>query len=217
MRIRKIASTAFTGAAAVLVNGYAVPPVLAQANPAQTMIPDAKFVYGSMDGADIRTGALLTCFRVTASNRLSRPPHSRSGGSPVRVGALTNATLGSPSWPCSAAGGIGLTGNLMKSAPLYEKTYNSGVIHGSVRSLSMTINGTSISCHVVVTDAAPLPVSLNVTAGELVVNPSAYQWPTSTSTSKAPLQVKSVTGCLGALSPGDRVWVYGHLWMSGTD
>lgn len=199
MKRSKVASVAFTGAAAAATVGFATQP--AAAAPASTwhITPGGSFTgtnVGNPVLVDTTTGVSLTCTTAAAAGNLSG--NGKTGAS-VKLGAINTATFGTSANPCSFLG-INFTATLNKATTLSGSHYAGGVTNGHIgnktaNNISATLTGLNVSCHAVIVGST-LPGSWVNASNALNINPGHA----------ATLKVKSVTGCLGAMHSGDNAF-----------
>lgn len=199
MKRSKVASVAFTGAAAAATVGFATQP--AAAAPASTwhITPGGAFTAtnsGTPVLVDTTTGASLTCTTAGAAGNLSGD--GRTGAS-VQLGTINTATFGTSANPCSLLG-INFTAKLNNATTLSGSSYANGVTkghigNGTTSNINATVTGLNVSCHAVIV-GSKLPGSFINSTNTLNINPGHA----------ATLTVKSVSGCLGAMNPGDKAY-----------
>lgn len=197
---RKIASIAFTGAAAATMVGLNVAPAFATGG-TWTVTPHGKFTSASNSKtkATLHAGtATLTCNSKTAF--ASGSLRSKSTVTPAHLGAISKATFGSTAATrCTLAGTLKFSAKLgksvTKSAQLYGSTYTAGVTKGQLRSISAIITGHSgFACSATV--KGKLPASFNNTTHLLTIDASK----------KSSLSITKVTGCAGQLKVGQKAY-----------
>jgi hypothetical protein len=193
---RKIASIAFTGAAAATMVGLNVAPAFATGG-TWTVTPHGKFTSASNSKtkATLHAGtATLTCNSKTAF--ASGSLRSKSTVTPAHLGTISKATFGSTAATrCTLAGTLKFSAKLAKAAQLYGSTYTAGVTKGQLRSISATITGQSgFACAATV--KGKLPASFNNTTHLLTIDASK----------KSSLSITKVTGCAGQLKVGQKAY-----------
>lgn len=202
MSTRKIASVAFTGAAAVATVGFGTQAANAAPASAWHVTPgnSTNFTGTNKNNpvlVDNVTGATLTCTKATAKGHVIGDGKSAQSAS---LATISSATFGSTGAPCSLAG-IPFTAKLKKATTLWGAQYAAGVTtghigNGATSDISASINGIgSVSCHAEIRGAT-LPGkfvnandSLNINSGHA-----------------ATLHVKSVQGCLGLINASDSAY-----------
>ncbi len=193
---KKIASIAFTGAAAATMVGLNVAPAFATGG-TWTITPHGNFksASNSTTKATLHAGtATLTCNSKTAfaSGNLV----SKVTGTPAQLGTISKATFGSTtSTRCTLAGTLKFNAKLNHAAKLFGSTYASGVTKGQLRSISASIHGDSgFACAATV--KGKLPGSFNNTTHLLTIDKSK----------KSSLSITAVTGCAGQLKVGQKAY-----------
>jgi hypothetical protein len=202
---RKIASIAFTGAAAATMAGLNVAPAFATGG-TWTVTPHGKFTSASNSKtkATLHAGtATLTCNSKTAF--ASGSLKSKSTVTPAHLGTISKATFGStPATRCTLAGTLKFNASLNHPAQLYGSTYAAGVTKGQLRSISATIHGDSgFAC--TATIKGKLPGSFNNTTHLLTIDASK----------KSSLSITAVTGCAGQLKVGQKAY-FNATYNTGT-
>jgi hypothetical protein len=193
-KAKKVASIAFTGAAAAVATTVNAAPALAAGN--WTVAPGGPYTATNVTPAILNAnGISLTCSVGAASASGSLPPSAT--GTPTQLGTIAKADFGKNGGVCSLVGfGLTVSANLTSTAQLWGNAYDSGtgVTQGSIRNISASINGTNgFACHMKVT--GQLPGSYRNESNRLVVNPGQ----------SLGLTVQSVTGCIG-VQAGDPAW-----------
>lgn len=193
---RKIASIAFTGAAAATMVGLNVAPAFATGG-TWTITPHGTFksASNSKTKATLHAGAAtLTCNSKTvfASGSL----RSKSTTTPAHLGTITKAAFGSTaSTRCTLAGTLKFNASLNRAAQLYGSTYAAGVTKGQLRSISATIHGDSgFAC--TATIKGKLPASFS----------NGTHLLTFDKIKASSLSITKVTGCAGQLKVGQKAY-----------
>jgi hypothetical protein len=209
-RTSKVASVAFTGAAAAMTVGM----VAANAQAASSWhIKNNGNAYtgpvkGKNNGAatlkDKKTGATLTCNLVHVTG--SVPAANVAGTSPT-VAKIQTTTFSS----CTAGGLFAFKAHLNHATNLHAQTYNatSGTTKGflgtagTTNAISATISGIGNNCHAVIT-GSKLPGSYKNGTHSLIADPALT----------ATLKVKSAKSCLGQLNTGDSAYFTGKFHIT---
>jgi hypothetical protein len=198
-RNRKIASIAFTGVAAMGAVGLGAGPALAAGGTWTVNEPNGTAFAGSnTTSAKLDAGGVnLTCKPGTAIASGTVSGNGKSG-TPASIAAVSHATFGTASEPCSVLG-FGVTATLNKATHVIATaaTSTGGVTAGHLgNSISATITGAgTFACTMVVTGTS-VPGSFHNTGNALDINPS----------SKPTLKIKSVTGCDGLFTAGESAY-----------
>jgi hypothetical protein len=208
---KRIASIAFTGAAAAAAVGMNLTPAAAAAGTWKTSPGNGTTFTGhNVNSATLsadqvaftcKPGAASTTGQVSGSGKPYSPPTA------TQLGTITTANFGVGNNNCQLFGSpLSAFTTGVNSYQLNGKTYHSstGVTSGSLTGISARINTKStdaISCHLTVTNigtGSPLPGSFNNASHEFHINPG--------NTTKA-LRIKSVSGsttfCTNIFHPGD--------------
>jgi hypothetical protein len=211
-RRRKVASIAFTGAAATLTAGM----VTAHADAATVswhIKNDGKPYHGPVKGhnkpgtkaemKDTTTGVVLTCSTVTAAGSVPKSNVPATTASPavavIKTASFTHCLLG---------GTIAFTAKIAKLGDLRAQTYDAttGVTKGYLGTkgtiISGVLTGVGNNCHATLTGST-LPGSAHNTTHSIVVNPLHA----------VTLHVKSARSC-GLLHTGDKAWASGKAVAS---
>jgi hypothetical protein len=195
MSRRKVASIAFTGAAAAGAVMMVGPG--AHATSGKWIITGSKgkiansthYSASNSTKATLSAGTVtLSCPKSTASTS-GKLFQSKTGTPPVQIGTIAKANFGTGSTRCNL-GGFHFSAKLNKTPlKLNAKTYAAPVTTGSVTgSISATIHGVGgFACTAVVTGTS-IPASFNNTTHHLTVNPGTHH---------KTLHVKTATGCPG--------------------
>jgi len=202
MPTKKVASIAFTGAAAVVAAGVAAGP--AHAATTYHIKNNGAGYHGKIKGKNTtagklvsKSGATLNCAagKLTASG--SAPKSTVSGTGLVTVGTLTKITTKS----CSI-GGIPFTATLNKAATVGISTANATSAKGKITGVSAKlVCGSASSGHAKITGS--LPGSYINASHKLVADKAkAYD-----------LTVASATGC-GTLKAGKTAYLSGTATIS---
>jgi hypothetical protein len=195
---RKVASIAFSGAAAAAAVGYGFTPALAATAHWVTKNGTTKY-HGAVKGANKGTTKLvdkthsvtLTCKKASVSG--SVPKSSVVAGTSTKLGPLKKANFTS----CSFVG-VTFKAKLNKAAGIYAKTYAAGVTHGNIKSISAEISGVNITgCKAKVT--GKLPAVFKNKSHEFVVDSKAV----------ASLTIKSATTACPVIKAGDKAYFQG--------
>jgi hypothetical protein len=201
---KKVASIAFTGAAATMAVGLAAGPALA-ATTWHVKNGTAGFT-GTVKGKNTTGtttlkssgGTVLTCAKskAVASGNVAK---STVSGSPAAVATLKTGTKFTS---CTAPGGVVFSAKLSKSATLEAKSYKSGVTTGTLTGVHAVIKGSSLnSC------AATVSGSLSGTYT------NATHQLTADPKSKDTLKVLTAKGC-GGLAAGKKAYFKGTYVIS---
>jgi hypothetical protein len=191
---KKIASVAFTGAAAVTAIGMGVPRAMAASgtwkitnggNPYAGHVSGVNTTSATLDA----NGTVLTCHPGTAQASGSVPAASPAGPA---LGTISKATFAS----CSASGIFDFTAAINKPVTLSGSTYSAGVTKGKIAGgISATLNGVNgTTCHATIKGTS-LSASYNNATHALTVNPGAH----------SALSIASVSAghCSGLLTTGE--------------
>lgn len=202
---KKVASVAFTGAAAATMVGLNVAPAFATGG-TWTITPHGHFTSASNSKtkATLHAGAVtLTCNSKTAF--ASGSLVGTATGAPVQLGTISKATFGSTaSTRCTLAGTLKFSAKLNHAAKLFGSTYTAPTTKGQLRSISATITGHSgFACTAKV--AGKLPGSFNNTTHLLKIDAS----------NKSSLTITAVTGCAGQLKVGQKAF-FNATYNTGT-
>lgn len=204
---RKVASVAFTGAAAATMVGLNVAPAFATGG-TWTITPHGHFASASNSKtkATLHAGAAtLTCNSKTvfASGSL----FGTATGAPVKIGFISKAAFGSTAATrCTLAGTLKFSAHLAAghNANLFASTFAAPVTKGQLRSISAKIVGKSgFACSATVT--GKLPGSFNNTTHLLKIDAS----------NKSSLTITQVTGCAGQLRVGQKAF-FNATFNTGT-
>jgi hypothetical protein len=197
---KKIASVAFTGAAAATAVGMGVTPALA-AGGTWNIDNGGTGYTGPVAGSNSTNATLnangtqLTCKPGTASATGS-VGKSTVSSTPAHLGDIPSANFGVGT-ACSYAGLFHFTAALTKTAGLYGSSYNAatGVTTGQIRDISAKLTGVSgTTCSATVTGAA-LQAQYNNTTHGLTIDPAG----------SSPLTVTlGAAGCPGLLTNGEK-------------
>jgi hypothetical protein len=195
---KKVASIAFTGAAAAATVGYGFAPALAATDHWVVKNGTAKY-HGAVKGVNKGTTKLvdkthavtLTCKKASVSG--SVPKSSVVAGTSTKLGPLKKANFTS----CSFLG-VTFKAKLNKAAGIYAKTYAAGVTHGNIKSISAELSGVNITgCKAKVTGKLP------------AVFKNASHTFTIDSKSVASLTIKSTTTACPEIAKGDVAYFKG--------
>jgi hypothetical protein len=203
----KVASIAFTGAAAAMTVGM----VATQAQAASSWhIKNNGTGYtgpvkgknnGNLTLKDTTTGATLTCKVGTATGNVSKSKVP-AVGSP-KVASITGVAFSS----CTIGGTIPFTAKTNKAMNLHAKTYNGSTgtttgflgTTGTASTISATITGKGNNCKATVVGST-LPGSFNNGSHNLIADKAHT----------ATLKVKTATSC-GLLHTGDKAYFSGKF------
>lgn len=188
-RRRKVASVAFTGAAALTAVGFTAGHAHAAGVSKVTVTPAGPYNavhVGSPTLHDVQTRDTLTCTSAKAKGSLTGDATGNTVGT-VTSAPFTNCTL--LTIPFKAV--LNKTATLVATSP----TTASGITKGSLTGISATITGTgAVACHAVITGT--LPGKYNNNTDQLTID----------STNTAGLTVKSASGCAGGLVAGNSAY-----------
>jgi hypothetical protein len=208
-RTSKVASVAFTGAAAAMTVGMVA--ANAQAASSWHIKNNGNAYTGPVKGAnngptvlkDKKTGATLTCKHAHVTG--SVPAANVAGTSPT-VAKIKTTTFSS----CTAGGLFAFKAHLNHSTNLHAGTYAaSGTTKGflgtpgTTNAISATISGIGNNCHAVIT-GSKLPGSYKNGTHSLIADPALT----------ATLKVKSAKSCLGQLNKSDSAYFTGKFHIS---
>lgn len=201
---KKIASIAFTGAAAAAVVGMQVGTAAAATSwkinePNGTAFTGTNTAPATLDAGGIN----LVCPDGTAKAAGSTSGNGKTTV-PAQLATIKTATFGTTAAPCSLLG-FGVTASLNKSIGLTgtAATTAAGVTAGKMGAGSVTKNAISatvkgvngFNCTMVVSGTS-IPGSFHNTGNALSVNPK----------SAATLKIKSVTGCSSLFATGETAF-----------
>jgi hypothetical protein len=200
---RKVASIAFSGAAAAATVGYGFAPALAATDHWVTHNGTTKY-HGVVDGKNKGTTKLvdkthsvtLTCKKASVSG--SVPKSSVVATTSTKLGPLKKANFTS----CSFLG-VTFKAKLNKHAGIFAHSYKSGVTHGHIKSISAEISGVNITgCKAKVT--GKLPAIYKNKSHEFVIDSKA----------DASLTIKSATTACPVIKAGDKAYFQGTFPVS---
>lgn len=201
---RKVASIAFTGAAAAAATAIAAPAAFATGG--KWVIAPSAGAYSAVNSGNTHLGVStgvgtvsLTCPTAAAAGNLLQ---SQPVGAPwAKVGSVSSATFGTTANPC-ALGTIHFTAKLNKhlNLSLSGTAPSHGRLHGSI---SATLTGVGNSCNATIVGSksatAPgtgtVPGSWNNTTHRLNINPGKAKT----------LVVKNATHCTG-IAAGEKAF-----------
>jgi hypothetical protein len=186
--MKKVASIAFTGAAAAVAAGFNAVPAFAS-GATWKVSPNGAYSALNQSGAATLTAGAVTLTCPTSTAFASGSLVASAAGSTAQVGTV-NATFGASGVPCTF-GTIQFSAHLVHPAQLWASAYHSGVTQGAIKSISASINGLNLTCHAKVTGSS-IPATFDNATHALTVNQAGTKT----------LTVGSVTGCLGALQNG---------------
>jgi hypothetical protein len=196
---RKVASIAFSGAAAAATVGYGFAPALAATNHWVTTNGTTKY-HGAVKGANKGTTKLvdkthavtLTCKKASVSGSVPKSSVA-AGTTSTKLGPLKKANFTS----CSFLG-VTFKAKLKKAAGIYAHTYADGVTHGDIKGISAVISGVNITgCTALVT--GKLPTVFKNASHAFVVDSKA----------DASLTIKSATTACPVIKAGDKAYFQG--------
>jgi hypothetical protein len=195
---RKVASIAFTGAAAAATVGYGLTPALAATT---WHIKNGTVGYhGKVEGANKGTTKLvdkthavtLTCKKASVSGSVPKSSVAATGSS-TQLGTLKVANFAS----CSFLG-VTFTAKLNKAGKIFAHSYASGVTHGFIREVSAELSGVNITgCKAKVT--GKLPMIFRNDGHAFVVD----------SKGAADLKIASATTACPEIAAGDKAYFKG--------
>lgn len=195
---RKVASIAFTGAAAAATVGYGLTPALA-ATPHWVVKNGTAKYHGAVKGnnkgntklVDTTHAVTLTCKKASVSG--SVPKSSVVATTSTKLGPLKKANFTS----CSFLG-VTFKAKLNKAAGIFAHSYAGGVTHGHIKSISAEISGVNITgCKAKVTGT--LPAVFKNASHTFVVDSKAA----------ASLTIKSATTACPVIKAGDKAYFQG--------
>jgi hypothetical protein len=196
---KKVASIAFTGAAAAATVGYGFAPALAATDHWVVKNGTAKYhgvVKGKNKGTtklvDTTHAVTLTCKKASVSGSVPKSSVV-AGTTSTKLGPLKKANFTS----CSFLG-VTFKAKLNKAAGIYAHTYKSGVTHGNIKSISAELSGVNITgCKAKVT--GKLPAVFKNASHTFIVD----------SKSVASLTIKSTTTACPEIAKGDKAYFKG--------
>jgi hypothetical protein len=205
-KAKKVASIAFTGAAAAVATGAGMGvgagPAFASGG-TWHITPGGHYTATNVSPAILNAnGISLTCpvNAATASGSLSGDGRT---GPTVQLGTITNAQFGTAASPCSLLG-FGVVARLHKATTLSATGYASGVTtgqigNGATSAISASVSGVNgFACHMEIRGAS-LPGSFNNASHDLTINRGHASQLTITSI--APSQ-----SCLGLFGANEPAW-----------
>ena len=195
---RKVASIAFTGAAAAATVGYGMAPALAATKHWHIHNGTANYhgvVKGNNKGTtklvDTTHAVTLTCKKASVSG--SVPKSSVVAGTSTKLGPLKKANFNS----CSFVG-VTFKAKLNKAAGIFAHSYAGGVTHGNIKSISAELSGVNLpACKAKVTGT--LPAVFKNASHTFVVDSKAV----------AALTIKSATAQCPVIKAGDKAYFQG--------
>jgi hypothetical protein len=201
-KTKKVASLAFTGAAAVAATGATAGPAFAD-GATWHITPGGAYTASNGSPAILNAnGISLTCPVGTATASGSLSGDGRTG-TPVKLGTIATADFGTSAQPCSLFG-FGTVAHLHKATQLSATGYADPVTQGRIgnttaNAISASVEGVNgFACHMEVRGAT-LPASFNNTSHSLTINPGHL--PNLTITNITPSK-----SCLGLFSAGEPAW-----------
>ncbi len=206
---KKIASIAFTGAAAATTLMAAGPAFAAaswhvkNAGTGYTGTVKAALKTGtSASLKDQTTGAVLKCKKAFASGTVSK---SKSGATSATLGKLKKSTT---KWSsCTASTFFHFKAELTTSVNVVAKSYASGVTTGKISGNKITgvISGTNGNTCKATISGTSVPMKYLNTGHSFSIDPAKT----------ATLTVKSATtGCLGRIAAGNSTYFHGVYHVS---
>jgi hypothetical protein len=196
MRKIRMASIAFTGAAAAAGVGMHVPAAFAASGTwTVTNAGPYNAAAASTHLRDVTAGVTLNCKSGTAAGSINKTTFTQAGSTSFSAGPITHGTFGGAAHPCSSSLGLGLKFDaVLSQGTLNAKSYKSGVTHGKITDIKATINGLSgLTCTASFTGSQPY--SYTNATGQLAVTGNS---------SHDSLTTGAVTGCLGVIQKGDK-------------
>ncbi|HSZ43104.1 MAG TPA: hypothetical protein VK817_24340 [Trebonia sp.] len=201
---KKIASIAFTGAAAAAVVGMQVGPAAAATAWTINEPNGTDFTGTNTSPAILNAGGInLTCPDGTAVATGSTSGNGKTTV-PAQLAKIKTATFGTTAAPCSLLG-FGVTATLKKSIGLTgtAATTTAGVTVGTLgvgsvttNDISATVTGVGAFKCTMVVSGTTIAGSYHNTGNALSVNPKAA----------ATLKIKSVTGCSSLFTKGETAY-----------
>jgi hypothetical protein len=209
----KIASIAFTGAAAAGAAMMAAPAAFATNGKWIISSSKGKIANSTHYSASNSTKVTLSAGTVTLS--CPKSTASASGklfqsrtGTPAQIGTVSKANFGTGSQHCNL-GAFHFSARLNKTPlKLIANTSAAGVTHGAVTgSISATIHGLgTFTCTTVVTGGS-VPASFNNSHHRIMLNPGTH---------KKTLHVKTATGCPGVTASQSAGFAGGYHIVAPT-
>lgn len=199
---KKIASVAFTGAAATAATMMAAGPALAASH--FSVKNGGTLYYGPVAGklkagttavlADKTRGTTVKCKKATVSAAISKS----TGTTPTKVGGVKKASWSS----CTGPAGLTFRAYLAHSAYAFVSKVTTPGASGRISKVSERISGTGLTAGCRATIASISPGSPPPGVPWKIINPSHEL--AVNSGHKVTLRVRSATtGCLGVIVPGD--------------
>lgn len=190
---RKVASIAFTGAAAAAATGMGATHAMAASG--WTITPgNGPFTGVNNSPATLSAAGIpLTCAVGTATAAGSVSGDGAPAGVPTQLATINSATFGTSASPCSVFG-QGVTAKLTHNVGVIAgaATDSTGVTAGHLgNTISASINGVNgFACHMTVTGTS-VPGAFHNASNALAIGPGGD------------LTITTVSGCLGLFTSGE--------------
>jgi hypothetical protein len=213
---KRIASIAFTGAAAAAAVGMNMGPAAAAAGTWTTSPATGGFTGQNINTATLSAnGIAFTCAPGAASTagQVSGNGKAYSPPAPTQLGTISQANFGVTNSNCKLLGQA-ISAQFTTGAPPYDvngKTYHAstGVTSGSLTNISARINTKStdsINCHLTVTGSLPGSIH-NGPYSRSGTNYGSHVFAINPGNTAKTLKIKSVSGsttfCTSLFHPGD--------------